>query len=387
MILVNNKQVTINDLVKVFNIPIEKLEKKPVFEINPEMKKRDFLNKGWKIPLGKQFPTVFFVKDPKTRESIEIRYAATINQERVGDKLIDKYSPRKVTFRGSASFKPDLDEAVFFYLSIHNRTSPFRTKDMTKPWTYEFVDDEKRAEGVIESMSLLGNALAHAAKLKGQRLKVTAKGLRISGAEHMDEVGLKAAILQKAQQDPGFYMSRVEDSSILFDGLIQDAIDNNVFVLVEKYGVKTWKWGSGPHTGDSIVNVTAGATDPVQAIFNHIKADVESYYHTLTNISETVNAESKAKSFLANKSFDFLDNDNDDSAPVVDTREHEVPQNAEPVQTKAPVIPDDDDDEFPLDDDDITIIGGDDEEEGLPVSAVEPTPETPKRRGRVPNPR
>lgn len=383
MILVNNQKVTISELSEMFDIPLDKLEKKPVFEINPDMKKRDYLNKGWKIPVGKQFPSHFFVKHPETKETVEIRYAATINQERVGDKLIDKYSPRKVTFRGSATFKPDVDEAIFFYLSIHNRTSPFRTKDMTKPWTYEFVDDEKRAEGVIESMSLLGNALAHAAKLKGQRLKVTAKGLRISGAEHMDEVGLKAAILQKAQENPGFYMAKVEDSSILFDGLIQDAIDQNVFVLVEKYGVKTWKWGSGPHTGDSVVNVTAGATDSVQALFNHIKADVENYYHTLTNISETVNAESKAKSFLANKNFDFLDKDNDENESGEPAQElykeirTNMPSNTAPDNN--------DDDEDDLDEDDIKIIGGlDDDPEGLPVKE---TPEAPKRRGRVPNPR
>lgn len=302
MIEIDKKQVTLEFIATEFNIPLAKIRKAPVFEINPTFRVKDVLNGGFKVPVGTAFDAVFFAKNPKTGKTHEFRFILAKGNDRVGDKLIDTYEPRKVVFRGDAALKSDIDEAVYFYLHPKNRTSPFRSPKTTKPWRYDFIDNEARSNAVIDSIKILSGALSHATGLTGKMLKIMAKGLEIAGVDAMEPSQVTAALLLKAKSNPELYMERVNRSNeVVFKGIIQDAIDKNLIICKEKMGLKSWIWNAGKNKGEKIVDVLGNNVDQNLILFNHINANIESFYTPITQLADEVTSVENASAFLSGK--------------------------------------------------------------------------------------
>lgn len=347
MIELNGVKVTVDDLVTMYNIPIDKLRKAPVFEINPIYKVPDKLNGGFKVPVGNSFDAVFFGRNRKTGHTDELRFVLSKTASRVGDKLIDVYDPKKVVFRGDAVLKTDIEEAIYFWLHPKNKTSPFRSPKTTKPWRYIFVDNEAVANQVIESIRILTEALNHAGSLSGRTKVIMAKGLNIQSVENMEPYQLTAALLNKAKENPALYMEKVAKNDTLFDGMIQDAIDKNMFISKDTSGLKSWFWNAGPNNGEKIVDVTGGVQDPAVVLFNFIRENIERFYTPITNLSLSISSQEKASTFLSDKVIDL-----DGGGASEEYYKHVAGNHSEAILEEEPDnigsdIKDDLDDEFP----------------------------------------
>lgn len=390
MLFLDKEQVTAQELAEKFVIDIAKVEKAPVFEINPNRKVPDPLNRTHKTPYGKGLMAVFYAKDPKTNKTHEIRFATSVNPERVGDKIIDKYEPRKVNFKGSADLKVDIDEAIYFYLHPQHKKSPFRRADAVKPWYYDFIDNTARAEDEMKALTAEIDAMNHVNKLSATRLTILAKGMKIQGVDHKEPIIVRAELMRIAKADPITYLNKAERQATLFDGMIQDAIDKDVFHLSNVSGIRRWTWNAGPRIDEVIVDVVNITQDPTQVLFNHIKQNINEYFNDLQNVTTTLRSQQISENFLENQDMTFLDNEGGGTESNVDTRPNsefrkqfndsapiKPPATAIRSATPAtkPFVPEGSNDILSEEDDDIVI---DDDFEGIGSEIVLPLKSKPQ---------
>lgn len=302
MILINKKQVDIADLDKLLGIkiPLDILRKKPLFEINPALILKDPANG----PLATrhrhmmEFPCVFHAI-LKSGTNVEIRYCTNRTPDAKFMGQTEKYSPRVVEFEGKAEFvKDDLDKAVYFWLHFFNKTSPFKKTGV--PFEYELVDDTARAEAIISGLTLRSKATAHAAALSGDEMRITAKGMKIAGSDRMDDLSIKAQLMQYASDKPAEYLNKAESQVNHIEGLIRDSIDKGIFIIENVFNSKRWRWGMGVKQGEVIVEMSTSVADEIQALITHISQNIQVFLPVLIDTSKTVNAKSNLESVVGN---------------------------------------------------------------------------------------
>lgn len=301
MILVDKEEVGLEELSQKLGItiPLDKIRKKPVFEIDPSKIVRDIANgpNATRSRAGIDFHSYFRWKN-KQGKNVEIRFCTNRNPNPDTEGRTEIFSPKYVHFDGEAVWlNEDETEAVFFWLHFYNKTSPCRTT--SQPVEYDFVDDAAKAEKKIEGIQSKRKAMLFADTLEGDALVIVAKGLRIVGANSMDERTLKAEVLEYALNKPDEFLKKGNSQVNQIEGLIIDAVDKEIFTKSSEYGTKTWKWNKGVHKGDLIVELSATGKDDVQALITHIQADINKFLPVLIDISKTVNATANAEKALA----------------------------------------------------------------------------------------
>lgn len=278
MILINKKQVIISELAKVLGvtIPIDKILKKPLFEINPELIYKDPANgpMARKNRQGMEFPAEFRVRKANG-EVVEIRYATNAMPDKTTEGRTEKYVPKKVQFDGKAVFLAgDADKAVYYYLHFFNKQSPFRLEwqqYFNKPFEYEFQNDEMKANLQIEAITARNKATDHASKVSVDEMIILAKGLRIGGVHAMEPIQVRAAMMQFANDNPKLYMEKIQSTVNQVEGLILDGIDKGIFVLDQGQNIKRWKWAMGPKTDQLIVELPTSVGNTHQALITHVQ--------------------------------------------------------------------------------------------------------------------
>lgn len=279
MLLINKKQVTISGIEKALNIriPVDKILKKPLYEINPALVVPDHHNNGAgavKVRQGIEFPAYFRVK-LKTGEDVEIRYCTNRTPDKTTHGQTEVFSPRKVSFEGKAEFIGDEeDKAVYYYLHFYNRQSPFRNKGYQyegKPFEYEFQDNEAKADAAIAMIKLRTEATTHALNLDGENLMIIAKGMKIDGVHGMEPREVKATLMQFADSNPKLYLEKAQSQVNHIVGLIYDAIDKDIFVLENYGGIHRWRWAVGAKKDELIVELSSNVRDFKEALITHIQ--------------------------------------------------------------------------------------------------------------------
>lgn len=302
MLEIDGQRVSHTQMEQRFKIPVKKVLGAPVFEINPEKKPKDVLNGGFKVPVGKRFQAKLYTKDADGM-SCEVRYYKTVNDDRVGNNIVRRYSPRKVTFRGPYMLINDDDLALFMYLSRENRQSPLR--DPGSNWYFEFVDKQSRADDILQTLLVEQQAMSRASSYVGKRLYTLAKGFNIDGVDTMEENEKRAALMLIAKKDPAKFLQDTDRNDILFNGMIRDSVDKNIFVLKERSGLQAWFWNKGAKAGKKITDVTSDR--PIDSLYIAVHENIEDYYKDMLTMTDQIDAGAKASSFLEKQVIKFDD--------------------------------------------------------------------------------
>jgi len=278
LILINKKQVILSEIGKTLGvtIPLDKILKKPLFEINPELIYKDPANgpMSRKNRQGMEFPAEFRVRKANG-EVVEIRYCTNATPDKATEGRTEKYVPKKVQFDGKAVFlAEDQDKAVYYYLHFFNKQSPFRLEGQqyfNKPFEYEFQNDEAKANAQIAILEARIKATNHASQVPLDEMIVLAKGLRIGGVHAMEPIQVRAAMMQFANDNPKLYMEKIQSTVNQVEGLILDGIDKGIFVLDQGQNIKRWKWALGPKMDQLIVELPTSVGNTHQALITHVQ--------------------------------------------------------------------------------------------------------------------
>lgn len=326
MILINKKQIDLASLSQALGItiPLDKIKKKPLFEINPALIFKDPANGvgATKHRNSMEFPC-YFQALLKDGTSVEIRYCTNRTPDAKFMGQTEKFSPRMVEFDGKAEFiQDDLDKAVYYWLHFFNKTSPFRKDGL--PYEYELVDDQGRANELIANITLRSKATAHAAALSGSELIITAKGMKIAGANSLDELSIKAQLMQFASDKPAEYLNKAQSQVNHIEGLIRDSIDKGIFVLENVFNSKRWKWAMGVKKGEIIVEMSSSVSDDDQALITHIAQNIQEFLPVLIDTAKTTNAKTNLEKAVADINvFDLLKS-KPAASPVTNEQQQDV---------------------------------------------------------------
>lgn len=325
MLFIDKEQKTVDEVAAMFKVDFSKVEKAPEFEINEAKKgvSKHGQSKEMSIPAGTRFPAVFTAN--WNGKGIEIRYAQTIHEEQVGDKMVPKYYPLKVMFTGESYLVDGADRALalYFYLFPLNETSPFR-KQLKGPHSYSFKDMSAKGEIRMGRFSELTKALNFINGLSGDKLKVYAKGMGISGVEVSEERTIQADLADLASKNPVEFNNKIETNHTMFKGVILNGIDSGMFRLDESRGQKVWKWGQGVHNQEDIISMPTNASVPVQVLLDHIMGNINVFFEKMISAQATIQSEKKANTFLEEQTFDmdaFFAGGGTASKPVADPAE------------------------------------------------------------------
>ncbi len=249
------RQVTVDELSKKVNIPVEKLSKSRRFELNPSFNGVDLGNSDYqrksvfKTPSGITKPAVFTFRDSDGYDC-SLRYCTQVpHKKRTNDGVVDVYTPRKVRIEGEGTHAQNNDLAVWMWLNPANNQSPYRR---TTYWLWQLFDQEEIANSTVESVDRLFDALSHVNNLSADNMVIFAKGIGLSvGDKSAKEV--RAQLLTIAKDDPEGYLKRTTQELVNFHGLVQDAIDRGIFIQKESHGTSFWTWAEGPYKGVEIL--------------------------------------------------------------------------------------------------------------------------------------
>lgn len=363
MLLVNKKQVSVKEIERLLGvtIPLDKILKKPLFEINPALIKADPDNGlgAVKVRQGMEFPAWFRTR-LKSGENVEIRYCTNRTPDVKTHGQTEIFAPKKVPFEGKAEFVREDDLAVYYYLHFYNEASPFRGSGMEfegKPFEYAFQNDEAKANAQIAFIELRSKATQHAMTLEGEEMLIIAKGLRngnaraIEGVEAMEPQTVRAHLMQYADAKPKDYLEQANSQVNHIEGLIFDAMDKDVFVLETGGSVNRWIWARGVKKGELIVELAKNSPDHRQALITHIQQTpgvINQFLPVLLETRKAVAAESNINKELAG--VDIMGMIRQSSAQPVPAAPAPAPVVPPVVPYVPPVLPiDNDEDELDID--------------------------------------
>lgn len=305
MLRLDDKIISAKDLAIKFNVPLHKLKESKRFEINPILKGFDLgMTKHTgkrvsRVPSGINRPAVFEYKDEDGMDH-EIRYSdGAPTKRKTKDSVIEVYSPRNFRVEGEGTLAKNLDLSLFMYLHYSCRQSPLRPDNYQ--WVYEYHDEVEKAQGVIDGVSILKEAINHPDTLKDQELILFAKGMGVHNASVISEVEVRSKLSEMAMKDPKEYMKHVKKGETMIDGRIQDAIDLGVFVVARDLGYRRWIWGKGAHEGSEIVGLLDPNTPEDKVLKSHLKQNINKYYDQLMAAHGSASASVSVEQFLASR--------------------------------------------------------------------------------------
>jgi hypothetical protein len=336
MLFIDKKQVTREELAFRFGIDLKKIEKRPEFEATKTF--IDRINGGRKkSPAGHNILSKVMIQDPKTKMTVEIRYAETNNQRVVGDRVIDKFEPRQIVFTGSAmafdkTNPVDLDKALYIALYPSNAFSPVRTERSGKA-KHEFVDTSARAEKRIGEINSMGEAILHATQVNGEDMRIFAKGLNIAGVEYKEDREVRADLMEYAQKNPTVYIKAKDSQLTIIEGRIENFVDKGIFKLETIGSVRRWSWTSGPKEGEIITDIINTTQDAKQSLKNHIYNNINEFMPVLSNLTETLSSRIVAEKALqaASQTLETL------NAPFQQTIGDELPEHLKNINVIEPI--------------------------------------------------
>jgi len=250
MLVVDGKKVSARELVKQYKIPMPP-KNNPVIlmRLNRELVVWDKANESYKFPVATLEHASYIGIDPKTNESVEIRYQKTAPQQTVRNgAVITRYNPRKMRFEGERELidvNVELEKYVWWYLNPKCRQSPFHTKN--HEFRYERHDLEIDAKAEVDKMDDLFAALKpmYALKEAGKidELRTIAKGMKIANVDRLGRDGVIKEMLRKANENPTKFLQMITSHAIRMEGIIEDCIDKKIFVLKTREGIGRWYMG------------------------------------------------------------------------------------------------------------------------------------------------
>lgn len=211
-----------------------------IFEINPDRVRKDEHGND-KTPRRLGLPTRFNVYSKKEGKVVTIRYAENTTQTSRKGYVETIYKPAQLYINGREEMVSDDIAYVFMYIHPDCFNSPFRPLDAG--FRYVFKDAEAAAkrdllkdEQEIRAMSLILGDNAYSMT----ELRQIAKGMNVPSVDRLSDYEVKNELKKKAKENPNKFFDDARSNSIVFNGLIQDAVDKQIITLSTANGYKRW---------------------------------------------------------------------------------------------------------------------------------------------------
>ncbi len=240
---VDDVNVGVNELYTVLGIDPKTIPSKleRIFEINPDRITKD-ADGNIKTPRRMGVPSKFNVFSKKHDKMVTLRYADTALPQTSKSGLNSvKYSPAHLFINGKDQNVPDDTAYVYMYIHPDCFQSPFRKLD--DPFRYQFIDNEAKAkldlvkeEQEIRAMALILGEKAFTIT----ELRQIAKGMNIPTVDNLTDAEVKNKLKYLAKANPNKFFDDARSNSIIFNGLIQDAIDKQKVTLNTSNGYRRW---------------------------------------------------------------------------------------------------------------------------------------------------
>lgn len=240
---VDDVNVGVKELCEVLNIDPKSIPSKleRIFEINPDRITKDEQG-NVKTPRRMGVATKFNTFSPLHNKEVTVRYAdvALPQTSKSGLNSVN-YSPAQLYINGRDESVPDDTEYFYRYINPDCFQSPFRKLD--SPFRYQFIDKEAKAklelikeEQEIRAMALILGDSAFTIT----ELRQIAKGMNISAVDALTDYEVKNQLKYLAKANPNKFFDDARSNSIIFNGLIQDAIDKQQITLNTSNGYRRW---------------------------------------------------------------------------------------------------------------------------------------------------
>lgn len=306
MILVNKEEKSAQEVAEMFGINYGKIMAAPVFLTNPE-------NIVQKAGQSKEISSKAGIR-PQARftvkwqgKNMEIRYAETVNERIVGERVVPEYTPHRVPFMGEMLIvsEGNDDLAMFFYLHPFNENSPFRKKDQKFEWY--FKDLEAEGERMMEVNDALMDAMVAIRDMRGEPLRVMAKGMNIAADSHIPDTNIKAQLINMAKADPVKFNESINSQVVQFRGLIINGVDTGLFEAKIYGGGERWIWAQGDRKGQTIVELINNGANKVEVLIEAILLKIQEYYPILVSAYHAITSVRTAESYLEQNKIDLQD--------------------------------------------------------------------------------
>lgn len=239
---VDDVNVGVKELYAVLDIDPKsipgKLER--IFEINPDRVRKDEHGND-KTPRRLGLPTKFNVFSKREGKVVTVRYAENTTQTSRKGFVETTYKPAQLYINGREEMVSDDVAYVFMFLHPDCFNSPFRPLDAG--FRYVFKDAEAAAksdllkdEQEIRAMSLIIGDNAYSMT----ELRQIAKGMNVPNVDRLSDYEVKNELKKKAKANPNKFFDDARSNSIVFNGLIQDAVDKQIIQLSTANGYKRW---------------------------------------------------------------------------------------------------------------------------------------------------
>lgn len=243
---VDDVSVGVKELCVVLGIDPNSIPKKldRIFQINPEKITKD--NEGnEKTPRRLGVSTKFNIYPKGADKMLTIRYAEEAIPNNKNGYVVTRYAPAQLWINGKEELIKD--DLIYFFMYIHPncKQSPFRELD--KGFRYFFLDREDiakddllRDEQEMKAMSMIIGDRA----MSITQLRQIAKGMNISGVDRLTDAEVKNQLKYLAKKNPNGFRDDATSNSIVFNGMLQDAVDKHIVKMVPNNGYKRWYFNS-----------------------------------------------------------------------------------------------------------------------------------------------
>lgn len=305
----SEEQIPAKEFAKLFGVPdriMEKLEKNPVFEVNPKLTKPDKLNGGTTAPAGKRTRPIIRHKIKGITHTF--RLASSVIPDKVNPR-ISTYEPKRVAFMEQLDIFPELEQALFMYVLPCCGDSPIAELS----WHYRFQNKEKEALQITDKAGKIGKALTMInTSLSDQDIILIAKGIYAQNtgeraiipnpsAKHKTLPEIKADLTTLALGDPDFFLANADNDVNQFYGMMFDGVDRGIFEIRNgSHGVRSWYWNYGPKKGEAIAEIKSGQKD-FDVLRATIEANPNQYYDTLVKSIQQAAGKDNLAQFMSQK--------------------------------------------------------------------------------------
>lgn len=308
-LLINEKNVSVAEFIEKIQeltsqtIPLEEIKGNLEFAYNTASLPIDlgkFRQTGMRIKSNKKSDDVlaqFDIFDENSGETVSFRYVDTAPYRNVKtDKIV--YTPVAIEFPGSYfSFeKKDLEKVIYLYCHPHCFDSPLYTKG--KPYKYSHVNLKKEVRAKSNKINKIDEAFKLIESRPDDQLKPLAIGLGIDLIPNADAGDIRTALKEEAMRNPFGLVEQIEAGVVIFEGMIQSAVDDGVINQKQVGDQIIWSYNKGPKRGVQIVAINSVGSDAVRELKNYMTEHVDQYYPELTTYNRSIASNANASKYL-----------------------------------------------------------------------------------------
>jgi hypothetical protein len=185
----------------------------------------------------------------------KLRIAETVTETGVGENKVKVYKPGQLYIKNRFKSATSEQEFIYMFLMPDCEQSPFR--DTEKMARYVFKNNETIATSAVEYERRRARAIGVVTgdnSLTINQLRQIAKGMNIDNVSRLSDDEVKSALISIAIKNPNKFFDDCRNKDVIFNGIVQDAIDMKLITQDTSDGVRRWKF-----EGEEIVIVTGGA--------------------------------------------------------------------------------------------------------------------------------